>query len=206
MKKLITLVMVLGLLMVLGGCAITTKAVVPSGQEFNFRQIQTIKINIIDEVKTDYSRTGIEMLEGLLKQRIATALPYSERGAFGEKLHKGLDYKLVNENEDLLINVTINYFKPDNKALRMIVGFGSGKGGLQYTAAFENKGKIIATLDGGKSYGDMGSMVWEPDSTVYRGKDSTQILMVTHSVNEIVEFIRSNGQKYREIPPTDLKK
>ncbi len=59
------------------------------------------------------------------------------------------------------------------------------------------KDKILATLNGGKSYGDVGSMVWEPDSTVYRGSDSTQILMVTHSVNEIVEFIRSNGKKFQ---------
>ena len=79
----------------------------------------------------------------------------------------------------------------------MLVGFGSGKGGLEYETTFACKDEIIATLNGGKSYGDVGSMVWEPDSTVYRGSESTQILMVSHSVNEIVEFIRSNGKKYQ---------
>ncbi len=198
--------MIIKLLIGLTGCAITTKAIVPSEKEPIFKEIKTVKINIIDEVKTDYSRTGIEMFEDLLKQRIGTALPYSEMGAFGEKIYKGLNYKLVNENEDLLINITINYFKPDNKALRWVVGFGAGKGGLRYKATFESGGKVFAVLEGGKSYGDMGSMIWDPDSTLFRGKDSTQILMVTHSVNEIVEFIRSNGQKYRVVPSSDSER
>ena len=196
MKKLL-LLLAMALILALNGCAITTKAVVTEGQEVNFERYQLVRIEIVDNVKTDYSKSGIEMFEGLLRQRIGTVLPYSEKGAFGEKLYKGLGKTIVDKDEDLLIKISIPYFKPDSKALRMLVGFGSGKGGLEYEATFACKDKIIATLNGGKSYGDVGSMVWEPDSTVYRGSESTQILMVSHSVNEIVEFIRSNCKKYQ---------
>ncbi len=197
MKKIVSALLAMALIWILAGCAITTKAVVTEGQEVDFGQCQSVKIEITDNVKTAYSKSGIEMFEGLLKQRVGTVLPYSGKGAFGEKLYKGLGKTIVDKEEDLLIKISIPYFQPDNKALRMLVGFGSGKGGLEYEAAFVGKDKILATLNGGKSYGDVGSMVWEPDSTVYRGSDSTQILMVTHSVNEIVEFIRSNGKKFQ---------
>lgn len=186
MKKLLLLTLMLGLLG--SGCAIGRSVNLPTG-DVNFSSFKTVSISIEDKVQTEYSKSGIEMLREILSDKIGTAKPYRFKKFSSEAIRKGLNIKLVTQDEDLSINIVVDYFKPDNKALRMIVGFGSGKGGIHYIATFSTKGKVIAVLDGGKSYGDA-LIVGDTDATIYRGKESTQILMVDYSANEIVEFMR----------------
>jgi hypothetical protein len=186
MKKLLLLAMVLGLLA--GGCAIGRSVSLPTG-DVNFSSFKTVSLSIEDKVQTEYSKSGIEMLRNILSDKIGTAKPYRFKKFSSEAIRKGLNMELVTQDEDLSINIVVDYFKPDNKALRMIVGFGSGKGGIHYIATYSTKGKVIAILDGGKSYGDV-VMLGDTDSTIYRGAESTQILMVDYSANEIVEFMR----------------
>ena len=198
MKKLNLLIA----LVIFCGCAITQKATVPVSEEgINFKKYETLSIKVEDKVKTEFSKSGTQTFKELLEVRLGSIVPYTKQGFFGEKMEKGLGFKLVEENGDLTISIVIPYFKPDNKALRIIVGFGAGKGGLQYVATFtDSTGKEIATLDGGQSYGDVVAMLpfGDMESTIYRGQDSTKMFMIIKSVEQIADFIRSGGKKYTE--------
>jgi len=194
MKKMI---IVLAMVM-LSGCVIGTNYTIPVEGNINFKKFKTVKFVIEDKVSTEYSKTGLEMFRMMLSDKIGTDKPYRYKKFSGEAIRKGLGMQLVENDEDLTISIVVDYFKPDNKALRLIVGFGSGKGGIHYIATFTSKERLIAILDGGKSYGDV-VMVGDTDSTIYRGSESTQILMVDWSVNEIVNFMREGTCSNRKL-------
>jgi hypothetical protein len=185
-KMMVVMAVVIGL--VVSGCAIGRSVNLPAG-DVNFSPFKTVSISIEDKVLTEYSKSGTEMLRGILLDKVCTSKPYRFKKFSSEAIRKGLNLKLLEKDAELSISIVIDYFKPDNKALRLLVGFGSGKGGIHYVATFSANGQVIAVLDGGKSYGDA-LMVGDTDSTVYRGAESTQILMVDYSANEIVEFMR----------------
>jgi len=188
--------MVLGLLM--SGCVIGTNCTIPVEGDINFKEFKTVKFVIDDKVSTEYSKTGLEMFRMILSDKIGTDKPYRYKKFSGEAIRKGLGMQLAENDEDLTISIVVDYFKPDNKALRLTIGFGAGKGGIHYIATFTSKERLIATLDGGKSYGDV-AMVGDTDSTVYRGSESTQILMVDWSANEIVDFMREGTCSNRKL-------
>jgi hypothetical protein len=193
MKKI---AMVLMLAMVIGllGCAITNKSTMK--EPCSFSQFKTVRLEVKDEVNTPYSKEGVEEFTSIMVAHLEKT-PVSAGKFGGVKIRQGLGYKVVNENEDLLIKISIPYFKPDNKALRMLVGWGSGKGGLKYVAEFSSKGKILGILEGGKSYGDV-NIFGDAESTIYRGGESTRSFMIIHSVMDIGDFLR--GDLIKEQP------
>jgi hypothetical protein len=176
MKKLV--ILMLAMVILATGCAITQNGMVKD-VSIDFKQYKTVSIDVIDKVGSEYSKSGVEVFKTVLNQRICTDTPYTTRGAFGDLIHQGLNYKLLATNSDF-IQVTINYFKPVNVALRWLVGFGSGKGGLGYTATFTDNKGVLATLEGGQSYGDMMGYVpfGDMESSIYRGQDSTKMFMI----------------------------
>jgi hypothetical protein len=191
MKKLLLLAMVLGLLV--SGCAITTKSTIK--ESFNFTQFKTVKLEVKDEVNTPYSKEGVEEFRSIMIAHLGKT-PVSVGKFGGIKVRQGLGYQVVTDNEDLSIKISILYFKPDNKALRIIVGWGSGKGGLKYVAEFSSKGKVLAVLEGGKSYGDV-NVFGDTESTIYRGEESTRSFMIMHSVLDIGDFLRGENQEIK---------
>lgn len=195
MKKIMLVMLAM---VVLSGCVIGTNCTIPVEGNINFKKFKTVKFVIEDMVSTEYSKTGLEMFSMILSDKIGTDKPYRYKKFSGEAIRKGLGMQLAENDEDLTISIVVDYFKPDNKALRLIVGFGSGKGGIHYIATFTSKERLIATLDGGKSYGDVVEL-GDTDSTVYRGSESTQILMVDWSVNEIVNFMREGTCSNRKL-------
>ena len=165
------------------GCAVTTHVTVPNQEvKLDFKKYKKIKVAIQDNVNTTFSISGMPVLEGLLQGRL-----------------KSIGYSVVNEDEDLGIDIQVVIFKPDNKALRMLVGFGSGKGALVYRANFKDHSGLIATLDGGKSYGDVTAMLpfGDMETTVFRGEETTKMLMIQHSVDQIIDFIRADGERQK---------
>jgi hypothetical protein len=195
MKKLIMLAMVLGLLV--SGCAITTNCTIKEPCNFT-EQFKTVRLEVKDEVNTPYSKAGVEEFKSILTAHLGKT-PVSVGKFGGLKVRQGLGYQVVTENEDLLTKVSIVYFQPDNKALRIIVGWGAGKGGLKYVAEFSSKGKILATLEGGKSYGDV-NVFGDTESTIYRGGDSTRSFMIMHSVLDIGDFLRGENRESKQTP------
>jgi hypothetical protein len=201
MKKLILLAMVLGLFTV-SGCAITSNYTLHDSN-VNFTNFKTVQVKIVDKVNTDYSKEGIVEFESTLKAHLEKT-PLSVGRFGGMTIKKGLGYCVVNQDEDLLIQIDVIYFKPDNKALRIIVGMGSGKGGLKYVAKFSSKGKPLATLEGGKSYGDV-NIFGDSESTIYRGGESTKSFMILHSVVEIGNFLRGEMMTEKVQIQSELK-
>ncbi len=192
MKKILMLAMVL-----LSGCAITTNYTIKEPCNFT-QQFKTVRLEVKDEVNTPYSKAGVEEFKSILTAHLGKT-PVSVGKFGGLKVRQGLGYQVVTENEDLLIKVSIVYFQPDNKALRIIVGWGSGKGGLKYVAEFSSKGKILATSEGGKSYGDV-NVFGDTESTIYRGEDSTRSFMIMHSVLDIGDFLRGENRESEQTP------
>jgi hypothetical protein len=194
MKK--TAMVLLMLAMVIGsvGCAITNKSTM--NEPCDFSQFKTVRLEVKDEVNTPYSKEGVEKFKSTMVAHLEKT-PLSAGKFGGVKVRPGLGYKVVNENEDLLIKISIPYFKPDNKALRITVGFGAGKGGLKYVAEFSSNGNILGILEGGKSYGDV-NIFGDAESTMYRGGESTRSFMIIHSVMDIGDFLR--GDLIKEQP------
>jgi hypothetical protein len=135
LKKLMILVFSIGFLL----SCVTPKITKPPEEPIDFKQYKKVKLAVFDEVKTPYSIEGMPMFEGLLKGKL-----------------QSLGYSMADQEEDLLLEVRVTGFKPGSAAVRFLVGFGAGRAVLTYIADFKDgSGKLLATLDGGKSYHGM---------------------------------------------------
>ena len=74
---------------------VTAEMVTEPTKKVNFQIYETVKLEIVDEVKTSYSKKGIPMFNGLLKGKL-----------------ESLGYSIVDDHEDMLLRVDITGFKP----------------------------------------------------------------------------------------------
>lgn len=157
----------------LSGC-VTPKVSKPAEEPIDFKQYKKVKLTLIDDVKTPYSIEGMPMFEGLLKGKLQSH-----------------GYSMADQEEDMLLEVRVTGFKPGSAAVRFLVGFGAGRAILTYTAVFKDRsGKVLGTLDGGKSYHGMEIA----DNPLYKTEEEIRMGMIQLSVIQIGEFIKKNGR------------
>jgi hypothetical protein len=153
---------------------VTPKVSKPTEEAIDLKQYKKVKLIVIDDVKTPYSIEGMPMFEGLLKGKL-----------------QSLGYSMADQEEDMLLEVRVTGFKPGSAAVRFLVGFGAGRAILTYTASFmDRSGKLLGTLDGGKSYHGMEIA----DNPLYKTEEEIRMGMIQLSVIQIGEFIKNNGR------------
>ncbi len=153
---------------------VTPKVSKPTDEGVDFRQYKKIKLTVMDEVKTPYSIEGMPMFEGLLKGKL-----------------QSLGYSTVDQEMDMILEIKVTAFKPGSATARFFVGFGAGKALLTYIADFKDRsGKLLATLDGGKSYHGMEIT----DNPLYKTEEEIRMGMIQLSVIQLGEFIKNNGR------------
>lgn len=104
---------------------------------------------------------------------------------------QSLGYSMVEQDEDMLVEIRVTEFKPGSAALRFWVGFGAGRAVLIYIASFKDKsGKLLAALDGGKSYHGLEIT----DNPLYKTEEEIRMGMIQLSVIQIGQFIKNNGK------------
>ena len=160
-------------IILLSAC-VTPKVSKPTEEATDFKQYKKVKLAVFDEVKTPYSIEGMPMFEGLLKGKL-----------------QSLGYSMVEQDEDMLLEIKVTGFKPGSAAMRFLVGFGAGRAVLTYVADFKDRsGRLLATLDGGKSY--HGAEI--TDNPLYKTEEEIRMGMIQHSVIQIGQFIKNNGR------------
>ncbi len=160
--------------MLVSGC-VTPQVVSPPKTNVDFRQYKTVKLVMIDEVKTPYSKESLPVFEAFLKGRLQY-LGYSVGAADG----------------DLTLEVRILSFAPGNEAARLLVGFGAGRAVLTYRASFKDRsGALITELEGGKAYHGMelGS-----DNAYFKTDEDIRVGMIQEAALQVGRFIRNNGE------------
>lgn len=170
LKKLMILVFSIGFLF----SCVTPKVTKPPEEPIDFKQYKKVKLTIVNEVKTPYSTEGMPMFEGLLKGKL-----------------QSLGYSMVEQDEDMLLEIKVTDFKPGSATVRFLVGFGAGRAVFTYVADFKDRsGKLLTTLDGGKSY--HGAEI--TDNPLYKTEEEIRMGMIQHSVIQIGQFIKNNGR------------
>jgi len=153
---------------------VTSKTSKPTEEAIDFKQYKKVKLIVTDDVKTPYSIEGMPMFEGLLKGKL-----------------QSLGYLMTDQAEDMLLEIRVTGFKPGSATMRLLVGFGAGRAVLTYIADFKDRsGKLLATLDGGKSYHGMEIA----DNPLYKTEEEIRMGMIQLSVIQIAEFIKNNGR------------
>ncbi len=172
MRQLIRYVFCISLVVSLISC-VSTKSYKAVEGPIEFQNYKKIKLAIQDDVNTPYSTEGIPMFEGLLKGKL-----------------KSLGFQNVDIDEDIVIEINVTAFKPGSAAARFFVGFGAGKAVFIYTANFKEKnGKLLATLEGGKSYHGMEFA----DNPLYKTDEELLMGMIQQAVIQIGDFIKNKG-------------
>ena len=153
---------------------VTPKISKPTEEGIDFKQYKKVKLILIDDVKTPYSIEGIPMFDGLLKGKL-----------------QSLGYSMADQEEDMLLEIKVTGFKAGSATMRFLVGFGAGRAVLTYVADFKNRsGKLLGTLDGGKSY--HGAEI--ADNPLYKTEEEIRMGMIQYSVIQIGQFIKNNGK------------
>ena len=172
MRRLIKHVLCIFLVMSIMSCVSTRSYKAVEGP-IEFQNYKKIKLAIQDDVNTPYSTEGLPMFEGLLKGKL-----------------KSLGFQNVDIDEDIVIEINITAFKPGSAAARFFVGFGAGRAVFIYTANFkENNGKLLTTLEGGKSYHGMEFA----DNPLYKTDEELRMGMIQQAVIQIGDFIKNKG-------------
>jgi len=153
---------------------VTPKVSKPTEEVIDFKGYKKVKLIMNDAVKTPYSIEGMPMFEGLLKGKL-----------------QSLGHSMTDQEEDMLLEIRVTGFTPGSATARFLVGFGAGKAVLTYVADFKDRsGKLLATLDGGKSYHGMEIA----DNPLYKTEEEIRMGMIQLSVIQIGEFIKNGGR------------
>ncbi len=161
--------------MLVSGC-VTPQVVSPPKTNVDFRQYKTVKLVMIDEVKTPYSQEGLPMFEGFLKGRL-----------------QYLGYSVGDADGDMTLEVRILSFSPGNTAARWLVGFGAGRAVLTYRASFRDRsGALITELEGGKAFHGMELNL--PDNPLFKTDEDIRLGMIQEAALQVGRFIRNNGE------------
>jgi len=170
LRKLISLVFSIVFLF----SCVTPQITKPLEEPIDFKKYKKVKLVVFDEVKTPYSIEGMPMFEGLLKGKL-----------------QSLGYSMVEQDEDMVLEIKVADFKPGSATMRFLVGFGAGRAVLIYIASFKDRsGKLLTTLDGGKSY--HGAEI--TDNPLYKTEEEIRMGMIQISVIQIGQFIKNNGR------------
>jgi hypothetical protein len=138
-----------------------------------FQNYKKIRLAIQDNVNTPYSTEGLPMFEGLLKGKL-----------------KSLGFQVVDVDEDMALEINVTAFKPGSAAARLLIGFGAGRAVFIYAANFKEKnGKLLTTLEGGKSYHGLEFA----DNPLYKTDEELRMGMIQQAVIQIGDFIKNKG-------------
>lgn len=172
MKKIYILcIFLIGITM---ACVSTVSYKPTTEKAIDFKKYKKIKVAIQDNVNTSYSLERMPMFEGLLKGKL-----------------QSMGYHVVDNDENMLLEIRITEFKHGNAAARFFVGFGAGRSLFTYVANFkERDGKLLSTLEGGKSYHGMEVA----DNPLYKTEEEIIMGMISESVIQIGKFIKNNGE------------
>jgi hypothetical protein len=172
MRRLIRYVFCISLVVSLISC-VSTKSYKAVEGPIEFQNYKKIKLAIQDDVNTPYSSEGLPMFEGLLKGKL-----------------KSLGFQVVDVDEDMALDINVTAFKPGSTAARLLIGFGAGRAVFIYTANFKEKnGKLLTTLEGGKSYHGMEFI----DNPLYKNDEELRMGMIQQAVIQIGDFIKNKG-------------
>jgi len=155
---------------------VTAKVITPSAGPIDFKQYKTVRLIVLDSVMTPYSREGIPLFEGWLKDMLQSQ-----------------GYSIVEKEEDLRIEVTVTEFRPGRKFLGIwylwSYGYGRNLPALTYVASFKDRLGVITELEGGKSYHGF-ELTENPD---YMTEEQIRMRLIRHSAIQIAQFIQNNG-------------
>ena len=168
-----TVLILLTLTLALTGC-VTPEATKPPARDVNLRQVQQLKLVVTNSVFTQYAIEAKPQFEGLLRGTL-----------------QSLGYSMVETNPQMVLNVDVTALDPGSRGTRFWVGFGAGKAVMRYIAQFSDpEGHLLAELKGGKAYSGMEF----GDNPIFKSDEGIRLGMISRSVNQIADFIRSNGQ------------
>lgn len=165
--------LLVGLVFFVSGC-VTPVVIKPVSEPIDFKAFRTVRFEVKDLVKTDYSEDGVPMLDGLVRGKL-----------------KSLGYSLVESGEDMSIELNVMDFAPGSAAARFFIGFGAGRSLLVYRARFINKdGSVITEFEGGKSYHGMELA----DNPLYKTDEEIKMGMIQQVAIQLGQFIQNNGR------------
>jgi hypothetical protein len=167
--------LILGLcLFFLISCGGTKAVMMEEGKTINFKQFKTVKLMVIDEVNNDYSKGAIPLFDGLLKAKLVS-----------------MGFQPVEEDPQMLIELAIIRAQPGNKALRMLVGFGTGEVRIGHRTTFKNTVEhVMAEFSGWEGQFMKEQIQWD--------SDRLRLELVMVCVDKIAKFIRTGKNIERE--------
>ncbi len=92
---------------------------------------------------------------------------------------------------DMTLDVDVLLFKPGNAGLRVLVGFGAGRGSLTYKAEYlSREGVVVAEMDGQERFtgGDVDFNLRYGHSTGFGGPDTVRAVLVKEAARHIVKL------------------
>jgi len=155
-------------------CGGTKAVIMDEGKSIDFKQFKTVKLVISDEVNNDYSKGAIPLFDGLLKAKLVS-----------------MGFQTVEEDPQLLIELAIIRAQPGNKALRMLVGFGTGEVRIGHKTTFKKAdGGFLAEFSGWEGQFMKEQIQWD--------SDRLRLELVMVCVDKIAKFIRTGKGNERE--------
>jgi hypothetical protein len=155
------------------GCG-GTNAIISKGDQIVFHQYVTVQVSVADGVKNDYSSGAIPLFDGMLKAKLVS-----------------MGFKVVDSNPDLKIDLTVVRADPGNKALRMIVGMGTGQVRLGHRTLFTDKqGIVVAEFSGWEGQFMKEQIQWD--------SDRLRLELVRVCVDKIGKFIKMGKIEERQ--------
>jgi hypothetical protein len=95
------------------------------------------------------------------------------------------------------LNVLVTAFTPGNAALRVLVGFGAGRGSLLYTAEYTDQaGQTIAKMDGQERFtgAEVGFNQHYGGATTMGGEKTSTEVLIKEAAKHIVELALSKDE------------
>lgn len=160
------------LMLLAGGCASTRTTVAPrEGVALN--RLKAVRVAVVDDVATDFSRQGVPQIEGLVKEKLTA-----------------MGHAAVESGEQVLLEIRVKKFTSGSKMARLIVGSGAGEARIAYEAKFVSPGgELLAAFEGGKGAGMPGIVGTLSSEKGLQGK------LIRAVADQVEEFLEKNGGK-----------
>lgn len=106
------------------------------------------------------------------------------------------DFEVVDSANDCInLDVDVHTFTPGNQALRILIGFGAGRGSLIYTAKYMDiEGNILASLKGYERFtgGEVHFNTEYGQMATLKGAEKVQKVLVQEAAKHIVQLGLNN--------------